>query len=547
MKKFLVLIMVLCLIITATACTTVVTPTTAPTSGAATPTPGQTIVTLTCWNPTSLQSGRTLIKQMDTKIGKLIAEQTGVAFDTTFITGDPEIAFNLKLASNSWEDIIQIGKNNIWVQKLIDSKVIEPIDAYLTMADKYPNLAAISDNVKKNFTYTDGKIYYFPSFWYEKEDSVYGYWCAEGWYVLPEILTAVNMKKEDLATMTGVETFLGAVKAANLKNADGLSIIPLASSADLAFKKVFINTYGVSTAKDGWDIYDGKLINSRQHPNTKLAYAEMNKLFRMGVMDPELTTLTNDMLVERLSAKRVAMIPDMAWPFWGAVTGGPTNVTELTYIPFPKVDGVTKVGISQTYNAFGNSGWLLTAACKNKDAVAKAADWGEAKGKYRGWEAYYGPRGTMWDWGSQGEPTFKLVDPELETAQKSGDYKKMEDLGYSTVAMVWPFDLDLNYFNDAVQESLFWIFGMHKFNATQGYTTKDRPIDQTIISGEGAWATNSATINDLDKQYATKLVTATSDAAFNAAWAEYQDKLNTMGKFADVQKEFQAAYDAQIK
>jgi hypothetical protein len=484
---------------------------------------------------------------MDTKIGQLIAAETGVAINVTFITGDAETAFNLKLASKSWEDILQIGRNNIWLDKLIAAGVIDPVDTYLTQGDKWPNLAAISDKVKQNFTHTDGRIYYFPSFWYEKEDSVYGYWCALGWYAHPDYLKAVNMTVDDLKTMAGVEAYLKAVADAKLKTADGLSVIPMTSAANLAYRDALLTTYGVSIAKDGWDVYNGELINMRQHPNTKLAYAQMNKLYRMGVMDPELTTQTNDMLVEKLTNRRVALIAGAAWPFWGAVTAGPSPTTELVFVPFPKVDGVSKLGISSTYNPYGNSGWVLTKACQNKDAVAQAADWGSETGVYRGWEAAYGPRGTIWDWGSKGEPTFRLVDPEFMLAQSSGDYKKMEDFGYTVTAMVWPFDLDLNYFNDDTQETLFWIFDMHKFNAAQGYTVKSRPLDQVIISGDGDWGQNSATIRELDTQYAAKLVTAADDAAFNAMWDEYQDKLNTMGKFANVKKEFVDAYNAQVK
>lgn len=558
MKKYLVFALLL-VMIAMSACSA----TTAPASAATTPETVQPstaaaesaapatqapIVQLTAWSTNVRDSGATECNQMDTVIGKLVAQQTGVAFDTHYPKGDVEQAFNLKLASSDWEDVIACGKNNTWVEKLAQAGVIEPVESYFTQPDKYPNLAKLPQEVLNNFKFTDGHTYYFPSGWFEDVNTSFGGWCVSGWYLYPEYLKAVNMTAEDLKTTDGIEKFLQAIKNANLKNADGKAVIPMTSGADLSYRTTILSTFGVSLAANGFDLYDGKLMNYREVPQAKAAFAWMNKLYRMGVMDPELTTQTNDMLTEKLMGKRAAMIADEAWNFWNCVISGKTAATDLTYVPFPKAPGVDKLGIQWTFDPYGDSGIMMTKGCKNKDALALACDWGEVTGQYRHWTVIYGTRGTIWDWSSKGEPYYKIVDPTFNTAFKAGDYKTLNDvLGYQMVTQVSPAGLDENWYNESTQDTLFWIFGMHNFNKTQGYDCIIRPIDKVILSGDGAWAQNSATINDLDKQYAAKLITAKDDSEFDAMWQEYQDKLVSMGKLNDVKAEFEAAYQTQVK
>ncbi len=265
MHKRITIILLIFAMVFMTACSTgTKVDTTGTSQGKDTP-EGPGIVELTAWVPARTSSGRTSLNWMDSKIGALLAKETGVSLTQNFITGDAEQAFNLKLASRDWEDIISTGLNFTWVDKLVSADAIIPLDNYFEMPDKYPNLAKIPEKVLDNFRYTDGHIYYFPSGWYEDENSVYGYWCAAGWYVHPEYLKAVGMSADELKTLDDVERYLELVKNAELKTQDGLSVVPMTSTGT-SLVNVILSTFGVSTSNMGFDLYNGEIIHFRDNP-----------------------------------------------------------------------------------------------------------------------------------------------------------------------------------------------------------------------------------------------------------------------------------------
>jgi putative aldouronate transport system substrate-binding protein len=272
----------------------------------------------------------------------------------------------------------------------------------------------------------------------------------------------------------------------------------------------------------------------------------MNKLVRLGLMDPEYATQTNDMLTEKLMSHRVAMIADQAWGFWTSVTGGKSPVTDLVWIPFPKVAGADKIGTARVSNPYGWGGWMMTVGCRDKEAIAKAADWGLTKGEHRYWTVLNGPRGVIWDWSKRGEPYMDTIDPEFLEIIRTNDTKKLfGEMGYQMISQPVCVDLDPNFYSESTQENLAWIFGMHEFNDKQGYTSKPQLIYNVILSGDGAWAQYSQIIKDLDLQYAAKMIGAKNEAEFDAMWNEYQASLESMGHFSEVKAEYIAAYEAQ--
>ncbi len=550
LKKFLVLFTLVIFIIM-TACSSAETPTQTD-SPAATPEPTvkEPFVELTAWSDKEPPQGLLTSKSSETKVGLAIANASGASFTVNYTQGDKETNFNLRLASKDWEDIIVSSNISFdWTQKLIDTDAIIQLDKYFEDPTNYPNLAKIPKEVLDNFRYSDGHIYQFPSQWYEDPNSVYGYWAASGWYINPDILKSVNMTADDLSSIKGIESFLKAVKAAKLKDANGSPIIPLSGSQDINLWKTIASTYGVTTAGNGFELQsDGKFLNYRDDPRLVTALKWLNDMNRAGVVDLELVSQKNEQLQQKLTNKRVGLVPDQAWGFWGLVTAGQGPVTELLKVPFPKVDGVSSLGVQGTYNPNGTSGIFVTKNSKNPDAIAKYADWSSEKGVQRGWEMVYGPRGLFWDWDPEhGEPNYKLTDPEFIEAQTKGDYKKMNELGFSSIVNLSPFDLDLNYFNKAAEPQLFWIFDMHKFYAKQNYIVKFKDYYNVKVPPDGKWLKNIGTLNKVDTEYFTKLILAKNDADFNNIWKGYQTQIEQQGEWAAVKAEWNAAYQATKK
>jgi putative aldouronate transport system substrate-binding protein len=514
--------------------------------------PKEEIIELTAWIPSSTHSGAANIRQMDTKIGALIAEHTRVTFNCNYITGDPEQAFILKLASGDMEDVIFITSNNwTWVDKLLKSNLIIPIDKYFKMPDKFPNLAEIPDKVINNYTHTDGHIYMFPRMWYEDENSIYGYWLAPGWYVHPDYLNAVGMIADDLKTIDGIENYLKAVKDKNLKNSDGASIIPMSAGQDLSsIWTTILPTFGVSTAYSGFDIYENTIIHFREHPKTKEALAWINRLNNQKLLDVEYVTQKNQQLQEKVMNSRVALFADSALNIWPSVTAGENAATKLEYMNYPSVTGVEKLGISTTYNPYGTGGLAITTSCKNPDAVAKVSDWGSRTGEYIQWQIMYGPRGETWDWDPErGEPWLKVTDEEINKVMSASDYNGLEKLGFQHISntVMCPFGLDLNYFTPAYEKILAWVFGMHKFNYEQGYHCPIRNFDNIIMPSDSLWNTNAETLRSIDMEYFAKLISAKDEQAFEKVWQEYKAQLESRGAWSKVKGEWESEYLKQVK
>lgn len=506
------------------------------------------IVTLKAWVAASLVTSDTNVNQMDTKIGRLIAEQTGVAIESTWLNpgADPNEAFNLLIASEGYKDYDIIfssngTQNKEWQDKLVSIGAIVPLDEYFTQADKYPNLAAIPQNVLEACSFTDGSIYGFPHNWYEDQNSKFGFWAADGWYASPDILAAVNMTADDLKTLDGIETYLKAVKDAGLKNADGLPVQPLSMGQDAKWFKTLLTSFGVTTIDTGFGNYNGEMIHYRDHEQTKAALQWLNRMYNEGLVDPEFITQKNDQLVEKILNQRVGLVMDSAFDFWTAVTVGENEATRLEILDFPKADGVDRVGTVNTYDPYGIPAMFITSACKNPDAVAQLANWGSEAGSYKQWEFSYGPRGTTWDFDDElGEPYFQLNDEEIQAAMT--DYNAMIQVGYGTGVAVSPFGYDLNYYQKANEETLFWIFNMHKKNSVvDGYATVREDFNRITFPSNGAWNTNYSVLERLDIQYFCQLV-ACSEADFEKTWNEYQSQLEQQGHWSEVRAEFEAEY-----
>lgn len=506
------------------------------------------IVVLKAWVAASLVTSDTQTNQLDSKIGKLIAEQTGVAIEATWLNpgADANEAFNLLVASGGYEDYDIIfssngTQNKEWQDKLVSIGAIVPINDYFNQPDKYPNLAAIPQNVLDACSFSDGNLYGFPHNWYEDQDSKFGFWAADGWYASPDILAAVGMTTDDLKTLDGVEAYLKAVKDQNLKNADGLPVQPLSMGQDAKWFKTLLTTFGVTTVDTGFGEYDGEMIHYRDHPQTKEALQWLNKLYNEGLVDPEFITQKNDQLVEKILNQRVGLVMDSAFDFWTAVTVGENEATKLEILDFPKVEGVDRVGTVNTYDPYGIPAMFITSSCSNPDAVAKLANWGSEVGTYKQWEFAYGPRGTTWDFDEElGEPYFQLNDEEIKAAMT--DYNAMIKVGYGTGIAVAPFGYDLNYYQKANEEVLFWIFNMHKKNSVvDGYAEVRTDYNRITFPANGAWNTNYSVLERLDIQYFCQLV-ACDEGSFENLWNEYQAQLEQQGHWSEARAEFEAEY-----
>ena len=493
-------------------------------------------------------TGKAEERWSDTKIGALMAEESGIDWVFSYTeSGDVETAFNLRLASGDWPEVIRSSQRNfVWLQRLLEAGVVIPLDGYYGNAD-YPNIAKLSPEVVDFWRYTDGNIYHFPGSVFEDPKQPWGYWAAAVWAVHPDYLAAVDMTTADLATIDGIERYLRAVQAAGLMTEDGLPVLPITGGQNLSMWQVMLNTFGVSTAGMGFDDYDGEFIHYRDHPQTKAALQWVNTLYRDGLLDPEALSQKNETLREKMMGRRVAAIGDWAWGFWQTVTAGVTPATEMVLIDYPQAPGASRPGVNITYNPYGSNGLLITTNAKNPDAVARFADYAYETGVNRDWELIQGPRGVTWDYDpDEGAPYMTFLDAELREALFAGDYNKIKTLGFGSNPLGMQSE-DMNYFRPReLRETLNWIFDMHRFYYDEPNVSIARPYDSLKMPAEGLWQQNAEILGRLDVEFFAKLIGADSPAEFESTWSTYQDQLQLQGSWAQVKEEWSATLAEQV-
>lgn len=499
------------------------------------------------------QEGKTKILYSTTSIGKMVTPVTGVDWELTYSqAADYDTAFNLRLASNDWPEAIGASSMRVdQLQKLVAAGVVLPLDKYYHNT-KYPNINMVRQNVIKFWTLPDGHIYNFPSGVYQDENQAWGYWSAAVWTVRPDYLAAVNMTTADLKTIDGVTKFLRAVKAANLKTSDGLPVYGMSSGEQLSFARIIMNTFGVSTAGQGFDMVNGKFTHFRDNAQTKAALQWLNGLWQEGLIDPEALSQKNETLREKMMGKRIALMADWAWPFWQTVTAGKTPVTEMALLEYPTAPGAAKSGVNVTYNPNGGMGILITKNAKNPEAILKLVnevykDFDPKTAANDKWEhqlnLQYGARGTYWDWDPKtGKPDYVTMG---EVGAAGGDYNKIAAAGMYMNPIIVQGN-DSNYFTSSLTDLLDWIFKMHKFYFNKPNVAAARAYDSLKMPADGLWTKNADILGRVDIEYWAKLIAA-DKGTFDTVWKAYQDQLESQGSWSKTRAEWEATAKTQVK
>ena len=503
-------------------------------------------INLTAWVTKTSWSGMTELNYGATKIGAESVKATNVDY-TLHLLPDSDVAtaFNLKVADGDWEDLIvlqsTLANNRLFANTLVENDVVTPLDSYFENPELYPNLANIPKDVLDFWRSEDGHMYGIPSNWYYGNAKIY--WLTNGYYVLPEIAEAVGIDHSTLKTTEDVKAFLVAVKEANLKAENGQDIIPLSGPQDLRGINTVLSSFGVETAGSGYAKIGGAWTHWRDDPRYKEAMQFMNELNRAGVLDPEYVSITNDMLNERLLASRVALYIGEAWPFWTNVTVGETPVTALDETTFIKAPGVDSPGYLEAVNTSGAQ-FIMVNKNSDVDRIMRWANNSLDTSQPRDWENIYGPVGVLWDWDDSrgGAPYFKITDEDIKNS--SGDYKKMDEIGFQMGIGPYAYEYDLNEFAEN-NEGLAWIFKMNTWWGEQEtpYYARLRPQDSVQPTAGGLWDTHFGALADADIQARAALITAADDAAFEKAWTDYMDALQLKGKWAEVNAEMLEKYN----
>lgn len=489
-----------------------------------------------------------------------IRDLLGINYTVEWTQGDFLTTLNMKINAGELPDVCVFWNDTVAANALINSGLVQPVDAFVTDAEKYPNLAAIPaetlDYIRASTP--DGKLWYLPGNYAIEVNDPWPGWTVDAWWVRKDLLAQVGMTLEELNTLEGIEKFARATYG--MVTADGLMVQPISYSSEAGYN-IILNAFGIDTGagKSGMpaiSMVDGEKVFLYDHPNLKNAYAWMNKMYREGLMDMEVTTQKNERLTEKMNSGSIAIYPGSAWSpglnnAWYAMQTAEDNVAAANLEPLkiPTAEGVAEAGKVFYVNPFNNAMVFISKNCKNLDAVLKYLDWCNRQDPISQQEVNEGPEGVYWYWVDEPYGEWDFV-PEYKAMRDSGDQALVDTCttqmyylsNYSREWYPWwtqqvtsqnPFANRLNECCQIISSSFGISRPMHVYDGVP------------MLAG-GKLERYLPTLEAISEEYGARLIMAGSDRDFDKAWDEYQSQLETRGHWFEVKTEWNEQFAAYV-
>lgn len=484
----------------------------------------------------------------DSMVQKVWREkEPGIDVKLEATQGDTLTALNLKLNAGGFDDAAVFSRSDTVNAAMVRSGQILPLEQYFDMPDKYPNLSAIPKTYLDAMKDADGHIWSIPSWFDQNPSDPWPGWASLGWFIRTDVLEQTGMKKDDLATLDGVEKYLQA--ASQVADASGKKLIPFDFLSDQSDENVILSTFGVSTATGGGVIPVEKKGDGYQfiydNPQYKAAYQWMNKLYRDNLLDHEVVTDKTERYQEKVKSGRIAMNAggffNMGAANWETLDGPTEPAWYYDYIPYPKVPGVEHIGTNQIVNPYPGNDTYISKETKNLDAILSFMDYMLQPKPEMQQIANEGPAGTFWDWADQPLGKWKYIDPAYSELHDSGDAAKKA----STTPELYMLSSYNNkwypWWNVAVMEPK----GRQKtidFTLAIGQMGGVRiaePFDRVTAKTGGLWEKYLPELENVKKEFKAKLLMAKDDKQFESAWSDFQSALEKRAHWSELKQEWQ--------
>ena len=285
-------------------------------------------------------------------------------------------------------------------------------------------------------------------------------------------------------------------------------------------ENAILTAFGVTTGGRGIEKKGDDFVFAYDNPNFKAAYAWMNKLYVSKLIDPEVVTNKKEQYNEKNKSGRVAL---NAGSFWNIPTSvwetldGPTEPGWFyEVVPFPKVQGVEKVGINQVINPSPGYDVYISSNTKNLEAILKFFDYTLQPKPEQQHVINEGPVGLYWNWVDQPLGKWKFTDEGYKTSRNSGDAAQKAKVtpelymaaSYSNEWYPWWNTADGAKAGAA--KSIKFTEAIGKM----GSIRVAEPYDLIEMKAGGIWEKYSPEIENIRKEYRAKLLMAKDSGQF---------------------------------
>jgi len=481
-------------------------------------------------------------------------KEPGIAVQLEATQGDPITALNLKLNTGGIEDAAIFARDSVITSAMIRSNTLLSLEKYFDMPEQYPGLAAIPKKYLEAMKDKDGHIWSIPTWFDQNPDDPWPGWASLGWIVRSDVLEKTGMKMDDLKTLDGVEKFLRL--AAKQTDATGKNLIPLSFLSDANDENVILSTFGVTVNSAGGVIPVEKIGDNDyqfiyDNPQYKTAYQWMNKMYRDNLIDHESITDKKERYKEKNKTGRIAMNAggffNMDAQLWEVLDGPTEPVWFYEAIPYPKVEGVSKLGFNQIVNPYPAYDVFISKNTKNLEAILGFLDYTLANKPEQQQVVNEGPVGVYWNWVDKPLGKWVYTDKKYEELHNSGDQAKVA----STTPQLFPAS---SYSNEWYP---WWNYGLSDPKGrlkTIDFTQKigkmgavriAEPYDMVKAKSGGLWEKYLPELENIRKEYKAKLLMAKTDQEFEQVWSDFQAALEKRAHWSELKQEWHSALAEQ--
>ncbi len=506
----------------------------------------------------SILVGWTSESPNDTMVQQLMKEKVGIDYVCEYMqSSDYLTTLNLKLSSGAELPDVMIFPYDINVQSALITadRIMKLNDVY--SSDKLTNIPNIDSRVQDYIKTSSGDMWWIPGWYANEYDSPWGGWTVDAWWIRTDLLEAAGKTASDVTTIDGLEDTMRAM--ATLTDSNGNAIIPLSFvQGDNHEERLIVSTFGVDTANGVSGMpavmnIDGEFVFMYDNPNYKEAYRWMSQMYREGLIDMEVATMSQERFKEKIVSGQIGMFTTDLWESglnetWKNYNSGDESVT-MYYEPYnnPTVSGVTS-GSTSYVNPNPQYMVYINKDTQHLNAALNFLEWVNDPSPYRQQEISEGPVGEYW----------YFTDEATGTWDFEASYKEERDSGDSArVAAVTPQLWQFACYSNAWYP--WWNQNQEGATVGAGLTSKYCKVcnseiinfrniadyDNVKVDVDSVISENLASLKAVVDEYTAKMVMAGSDAEFEDCYNEFQERLDLVASWSEMKAEWMSLYQEQ--
>lgn len=438
-----------------------------------------------------------------------VTKKTGVSINFIVPAGNENEKLNTMIASGKLPDFITLGWSEDAVKKMIEGKMVLPLNE---LAEKYdPYFMKVADPAKVSwYQQPDGNIYGYPNASSSPQDyKKYGqnFVSNQTFMVRKDIYEALG--KPDMRTPEG---FLKALQDAKQKfpEVNGQPLIPLGlheftDVGNYSLKEYLQNFLAVPYEKDG------QLYDRMTDPEYVRWLKTLRKANEMGLLAKDVFIDKRPQMEEKIAQGRYFAMLYQRSDMGNQQITRYVNDPDSVYIA---VDGPANSKLDPpTLAGPGISGWTLTLISKDVKDKERAIEFltyliSEEGNK----DLYMGEEGVTWDM-VDGKETFKPEVLDLLNKDRTAFDKKY---GASfTFWMLMDTNMNLKWAPPSVEPA------KQPEDWTKGKTYGFSQYDNTVPTGTSAEGIANSKINQAWGRTLPKLLLASSDSEFDQLFEQF--------------------------